>query len=356
MTGVLDPTAAARRRIAAVPGGIRVPGARRIPSLSRLPAKGEVLQPDGGAAVLRRVRAWMVVPAVDFALMMLPMAWRPPQWHATLALAVLGTVLLSGGSRYVAQLHLSVLDELPCIITRLFAAVAVIAAMILYLYEKSQVQVFLETACQAVALVLAGRVVTTRLIAMGRRSGIAKRRTVLIGGGPLAAELARIVAEHRQYGVQLDGFVDDGDDVPAQEYVPRLGRLTDLDAIVSATGVDTLLVADGCFEERMLIDAVRTAACRHTELLVVPRLHYFHTLTGTADHIGSIPIMRIGNPNLHGPARLVKRLFDITVSVVALVLLSPCCSAQRWRSDWNAVRASSFGRCAWAATEGRSNC
>ncbi len=98
----------------------------------------------------------------------------------------------------------------------------------------------------------------------------------------------------------------------------RLGRLEDLEAVVIATRAETILVADGCFDERALIDVVRSAGCRDTEMLVVPRLHHFHTLTGVADHIGSIPIMRIGNPNLHGPARLIKRGgFDIAVAATA---------------------------------------
>ena len=62
--------------------------------------------------------------------------------------------------------------------------------------------IFLETACQAIALVIVGRVITTRLIAIARRSGITKHHTVLIGGGPVAAELAKILAQHREYGLK----------------------------------------------------------------------------------------------------------------------------------------------------------
>jgi exopolysaccharide biosynthesis polyprenyl glycosylphosphotransferase len=125
------------------------------------------------------------------------------------------------------------------------------------------------------------------------------------------------------YGHKVDGFVDDGDDFPAEAYVPRLGRLADLDIAVATTNVSTLLVADGNFDERALVDAVRTEECQTADLLVVPRMHHFHTQTGMADHIGSIPIMRIRNPNLRGPARLVKRGFDIAFAVAASIALLP---------------------------------
>jgi len=276
-----------------------------------------------GARPVNRIRAWMVVPPVDIILMLTPLAWRPHQIHAVVTMAVLATILLTGGVRYRAPLHLSVLDEMPAILTRLMTAAAAVASVIVYLHQREAVITFLETACQATALVLVGRVITTRLIAIARRRGIATNRTVLIGGGPLAAELAKILDEHPAYGLKVDGFVDDGDVFPAEDQVPRLGRLADLDIAVAATGATTLLVADGNIEERALIDAVRTERCQKADLLVVPRMHYFHTHTEQADHIGSIPIMRIRNPNLRGPARLTKRVFDIAVAATALIMLLP---------------------------------
>jgi exopolysaccharide biosynthesis polyprenyl glycosylphosphotransferase len=174
-----------------------------------------------------------------------------------------------------------------------------------------------------VALVVVGRVVTTRLIGFARRRGIAQYPTVLIGGGALAAELAKILETHPVYGLAVTGFVDDGEQFAAQGVVPRLGRLADLDIAVASTGANTLLVVDGHFDERTLMDAVRTEGCQAADLLVVPRMHHFHTQTGMADHIGSIPVMRIRNPNLRGPARLIKRGFDIAFAMTALIILSP---------------------------------
>jgi exopolysaccharide biosynthesis polyprenyl glycosylphosphotransferase len=352
MTGVLDPTTSAAPQKSQAgdpkigndfPNNVRLLDGRRaqvIPLTANadaarstvLKVANVALRPAAdreriGVRFLSRIRAWMVVPVVDFAMILAPLAWRPRQIDAIVALAVLSMLLLTEGVRYISRLHLSVLDELPSIVARLLTAVAAVSAAILYVHQKSQVLIFLETACQAVVLVIVGRVITTRLIALGRRSGISKHHTVMIGGGPVATELARTLAQHKEYGLTLDGFVDDADHCPAEEYLPCLGRLADLDMAVVTTGGDTLLVADGSFEECALIDAVRTKACRNTELLLVPRMHHFHTQTGMADHIGSIPIMRIRNPNLRGPTRLIKRVFDIAAAVMALIILSPVLAA-----------------------------
>ena len=271
---------------------------------------------------LDRIRAWMVVPPVDFAMLVAPVLWHS-QVYAIAALALIGTALLSGGARYRAPLHLSVLDELPNILTRLLAAVAAVVGLLLLLNDEAAAIGFLQASCAAAGLVVVGRVITTRIIAFVRRRGVATYRTVVIGGGPMAAELARILDEYPMYGLKVVGFVDDGDRFPAAEYVSRLGGLADLDRAVATTGAKTLLVADGNFSERDLMDAVRTARCQDNDLLVVPRMHHFHTVTGSSDHIGSIPVMRIRNPNLHGPARMIKRAFDVVVAGTAMTLLAP---------------------------------
>jgi len=280
--------------------------------------------PCRGAWLLSRIRARMLVPPTDFLLMVAPIAWRPNQIHAVVTMALLGVALLSGGCRYRARLHLSVLDEFPTILARLLTAAAAVALVIALRHQRDAVFTFLNTACLAIVLVLVGRIITTQLIALGRRTGITRHDTVLIGGGPLAAELAKILGQHREYGLAIAGFVDDrDDDLFAQTLVPRLGTLRELDAAVKDTRADVLLIADGNFQEHALLDAVRTPVCQPADLLIVPRLHHFHTQTGMADHIGSIPVMRIRTPNLRGPSRLIKRMFDIAIASTAAVIVMP---------------------------------
>jgi exopolysaccharide biosynthesis polyprenyl glycosylphosphotransferase len=266
----------------------------------------------------------MLVLPVDGALLLTPVLWTPAQWKATVMMAGLSALMLSNAGRYRARLHLSVLDDLPHLLSRLLAATAVVATVIVFRHEEQEaVTTFLANAAISIALVVAGRAVVTQVIIWSRRRRITEHRTILIGGGSLCAELAQILQRHPRYGLTVVGFTDDGAAGDAEAVVPRLGRVTDLDQVVRDTQADVLLITDGDISERTLLDAVRTPACADCDLLVVPRMHHFHTQTGLADHIGSIPIMRIRTPNLTGPARSIKRAFDIVVSSALLVLLAP---------------------------------
>ncbi len=270
-----------------------------------------------------RIRAWMLVLPVDAALLLTPVLWAAEHERATVAMTGLAVLMLCRFGRYRARLHLSVLDDLPDLLGRLLSATAVVATVIALRHEAAAVTTFLADTAVAIGLVVAGRIVTTQVILRSRRHRITAHRTVLIGGRVLSAELAQLLERHPRYGLEVVGFVDDGTACDAEVVVPRLGGVADLERVVRGVEADVLLVTDGDIPERVLLDAVRTPGCLGCDLLVVPRLHHFHTQTGLADHIGSIPIMRIRTPNLAGPAWSIKRAFDVVVAGALLVVLAP---------------------------------
>ena len=312
----------------------RVSGLRRVGSAGTptgRPEKPEAAQQHlstrrraaGVQAALRRIRAWMLVLPVDAALLLTPVLWATQHVRATVVMTGLAVLMLCRFSRYRARQHLSVLDELPDLLGRLLTATAVVATVIALRHEADAVTTFLADTAVAIGLVVAGRIATNQVILWSRCRRITLHDTVLIGGGVLSAELAQVLERHPRYGLVVVGFVDDGSDCHAQSVVPRLGSVADLERVVSEVRADVLLIGDGGIPERYLLDAVRTPACIDCDLLVVPRMHYFHTQTGQSDQIGSIPVMRIRTPNLAGPAWAIKRAFDVAVSSLLLVLLAP---------------------------------
>jgi exopolysaccharide biosynthesis polyprenyl glycosylphosphotransferase len=272
---------------------------------------------------LGRIRAWMVQLPVDAALVVAPALWRPERLSTAVLFATLALLFITGGDRYRARLELGVLEELPTLVGRLLMAASLVATLLALDHQPDQVVGFLEDSAIAIGLVCAGRTLTTALVAWGRRMRLTAHPTILVGGGVLATELAHKLRDEPKYGLAVVGFVDESGDQIASSVLPHLGRLDDLDGVVRAFGVDVLLVTDGDFTEAAAQRAVRTEAAERCDLLVVPRLHHFNTQARRADHIGSIPVMRIRTPKLSGPGLAVKRGFDVVVSGLALLFLAP---------------------------------
>src|SRR5947199_4651154 len=101
-----------------------------------------------------RVRAWMVVLPIDLLLLLAPLLWTPLQMKAIVTMALLSLVLLTGGGRYRARLHLSILDELPILLARLLTAAAAIATVTALRHEQADVTTFLINAAIVIRLVV----------------------------------------------------------------------------------------------------------------------------------------------------------------------------------------------------------
>lgn len=287
-----------------------------------------------GIRSARRMAAWMLVPPVDALMLLAPLVWSPEHGKALLLMTGVALVMLNGTGRYRARLHLSVLDDLPLLMSRLLAAGAVVGTLFAIAHDEGELVPFLATLLVTIGLVVLGRIVTTQLILQARKRKVVAHPTIVIGGGVAGAEMATLLQRYPQYGLSLVGFVDDGAICAASVVAQRLGGVDDLDRVIHASGADVILVADGDISESDLLEVVRRPACVGCDLLVIPRLPQFHTQSGLSDHIGSVPVMRIRKPSLEGPAWAVKRGMDVVVGVLALVLFAPvmavCALAVRW--------------------------
>jgi len=272
---------------------------------------------------LRPLRAWMLALPIDFGAAALPALWVHGFWRGTVSMAVIAVFLFSIGGFYRGRRHLSFLDELPGLVGRLLAAAAVVAVIAAQRHDSlTYAGGFMHYVAISAGLVLIGRLVSRRIVVLARVRQWVSHGALIVGHGPIADELARILQHYPQYGLRFAGFVDDA---PRSAFAGRcwVGTLDDLERLIKETETDVVIIADTTVADERLMEVVRRPASMSCDLIVVPRLHDAHTQVGTSDHIGAIPVMRIRRPTLSGPKWAVKRTTDIVFSALFLVLLSP---------------------------------
>ena len=181
----------------------------------------------------------------------------------------------------------------------------------------------LRTALVSVALIVPGRVISAAILRRLRRRGLLLEPTVILGAGEIGAELARVLREHREYGVEPVGFLDS---VPGKNPpVPVLGDVGELDRILEEYDVRRVIVAFGPARESDLVGVLRTAVQHHVEVHIVPR--FFDC--GVApegpdiDDVRGIPLYRVRRAALRAPVWMFKRVIDVTVAGTILTLSSP---------------------------------
>jgi exopolysaccharide biosynthesis polyprenyl glycosylphosphotransferase len=148
-------------------------------------------------------------------------------------------------------------------------------------------------------------VVTADLL---RLAGV-RRRAVLVGDNERVEHLRRALGGGRG-GIAYD-------------FVGAVGRITELPRLFAERDVDELIVAETDFDDRALLEIVELAHRRGVRVRVAPTTA--ELLTKRADYVPGqgVPLFELRPPTFVGTDWLVKRGFDLIVSVLVLVVGLP---------------------------------
>ena len=148
-----------------------------------------------------------------------------------------------------------------------------------------------------------------------------RRRAVLVGRGDNVEHLLRTLGDTRG-GIDYS-FV--GAISPAQDGIPipRLGSLDDLGAVLGERRVDELIVNGGDVSDEQLVELVEQAHQRGVQVRVAPTTA--EILTQRAEYVPgqAVPLFELRPPVFAGVDWATKRLFDLAVASVVVVVGLP---------------------------------
>ncbi|MGN9808283.1 sugar transferase [Micromonospora sp. BQ11] len=264
----------------------------------------------------------MTAPA-DVTALLTPLLLSQDYWRGTLANAALTVTFFAAGGLYRPRRHVSILDELPSLCGRLLASAAVVAIIAAERHSSVEyVGGFMRGVALSAGLVIVGRAASRTFANFVRKRRWTEHNAIIIGGGPVGLELARLLRRYPQYGLRFVGCVDAVSRQGAAA-LPLSGTLDDLDQLVRLLECEVLVIADPDCHESELMEILLRPRNSRCDLWAVPRLWGARFHGGYPDHIGAVPIVKIGDIALSGPRWAVKRASDIVFAAVALVVLSP---------------------------------
>ncbi len=175
-------------------------------------------------------------------------------------------------------------------------------------------------------LLLLERYVVRLSVHAARRHGRLLHRAVVIGGPSGIAEVVESLQRNRGVGYHVVGAcLPDGISVEPERFpVPLLGRVEDTREVCDRLAADTVIVARGGFESaRELRRVAWQLEGTSVDLVVVPSLT---DVAGPRIHmrpVAGLPLLHVEQPQAGNASGVSKRLFDITLAGIALVVLSP---------------------------------
>jgi exopolysaccharide biosynthesis polyprenyl glycosylphosphotransferase len=182
----------------------------------------------------------------------------------------------------------------------------------------------------AILFVTTGRAVARTL---ARRASGYAMRTVVLGAGEIGQLVARKIGQHPEYGLDLIGFVDaDPLDrrVEARDVI-MLGGLDRLQELVAAHRVDRVIVAFSNEPDAETMAVVRSLRDRDVIVDVVPRLFELVGPRASMHLLEGMPLVVVPPARLSRSSMTLKRLLDIVVASIGLVLTTPLFAVAAYR-------------------------
>jgi exopolysaccharide biosynthesis polyprenyl glycosylphosphotransferase len=176
-----------------------------------------------------------------------------------------------------------------------------------------------------VAFVVAARIVFWAAMARVWASSRHRRRALVAGAGELGRMVAEKLAEHRELGMDVVGFLDDDPGKAGAHFTgfPVLGTLDQLEQVALVKGADLLYVALPLGSQHKTIRLLKRAEPLLLAVRVVPDLLQYYALRAGVEDLDGIPVINLTQIPLAGWNTFLKWLVDLVLAAVAVLLLWP---------------------------------
>jgi exopolysaccharide biosynthesis polyprenyl glycosylphosphotransferase len=156
-----------------------------------------------------------------------------------------------------------------------------------------------------------------------RKRGQGLDRVLIVGAGEIGRVVMRNLVARPELGYQVVGFVDDDLSKGDMGRFKALGGLDSIGSAIKSEKVDEVIITLPWTYHRTIMGLVRSCQAAGVRARVVPDLFQLSLSHVDFDDMGGIPLMGLRNTSIPRVGRFFKRLIDILLALVALVIFSP---------------------------------
>lgn len=163
-------------------------------------------------------------------------------------------------------------------------------------------------------------------IVIGRRAALpeARRTAIVIGAGPLGVKVARALTSENA-GIDFVGYFDDRTDerVHVDGMAKRLGGLSDVASHITNHGIREVYITLPLGSQPRIVELLESVQGTTASLYFVPDVFGISIIQGRLGDINGVPVVGICETPFTGTNELTKRISDVVLSSVILLLISP---------------------------------
>ncbi len=157
------------------------------------------------------------------------------------------------------------------------------------------------------------------------RNNSFKRNIIIVGDGKSGKLLAAKLILENYIGVEIVGFVDDdkkiGEEIVNGKMV--IGKLNDLSQVIVDYNIDEIIVAIDGEDHENLFEIVDYCKSQNINVRLTSELFEIVTRKVDTEKYIDIPIVDVSAQYNNWVTLFIKRLIDVVVSLIAILVLSP---------------------------------
>ena len=153
----------------------------------------------------------------------------------------------------------------------------------------------------------------------------ARRACVVVGAGPLGVKVARALLAGGDHGLDFSGYFDDRTDDRVHEATTpkRLGGLKDVAPYIVQHSVREVYITLPLGSQPRIVELLEQVQGTTASLFFVPDVFGISIIQGRLQDMNGVPVVGICETPFTGTNELVKRLSDIVLGLLILILISP---------------------------------
>ena len=176
---------------------------------------------------------------------------------------------------------------------------------------------------------ISARFISRKTLKRFRRKGYNQRFGLIAGTGKLGRKILERIETHPELGIQVVGFLtyrreDLGRTIKG---IPTLGIYEDLEQILEENKIDIFFVALPISEYHQLGTLLSKLQSYALDVKVLPGAYEFLGLRGGVDALDGLPIISLQASPLYGWNAVMKRILDLTLGTLILIVVSPIMAA-----------------------------
>ena len=175
-----------------------------------------------------------------------------------------------------------------------------------------------------VLLVVGSRLAMRLALKRTGRPRYTRRKVLILGSGDIGQEVGRMLLKHRWAGLEPVGYL--ADEIPTVSEIgglPILGKMDEAEELIRSLGIDEVVVALHPSSYDRFFHLLSDMRDLPAQVRIVPDHIKTSLFRSAIDEFAGVPMITIQKPALTPFERQIKRIFDLVVGGLTLVLISP---------------------------------